>query len=207
VYAAGVVGDDPEPELAALLRARNLDAVADHALTAYGPELYGFLVNHMGGESDASEVFSQLAEDFWRGLPSFGARCSIRTWLYVLARNAAARFWRSPWRRADGGSSRFDGIVADARSRTQPWLRTDIKDKWRALRESLEPDDRALLVLRVDRELDWNDIARVMLGRDDADADELARDAARLRKRYHLLKEELRERARAFGLVGREDGE
>jgi RNA polymerase sigma-70 factor, ECF subfamily len=201
------LGDDPEPELAELLRARDLDAAASCALTSYGPELYGFLVNHMGGEFDASEVFSQVAEDFWRGLPTFGARCSVRTWMYVLARNAAARFWRSPWRRADGGSSRLDGLAADARSRTQPWLRTDVKDKWRALRESLDPDDRALLTLRVDRNLDWNDIARVILGRDDPEAEELARDAARLRKRYHLLKEELRERARAAGLIDQEDGE
>jgi RNA polymerase sigma-70 factor, ECF subfamily len=198
------MGDHDEAELDALLRARDLDAVATRAFTVYGPELHGFLIHLMGGESDAAEVFSQVAEDFWRGLPTFGARCSLRTWMYLLARHAASRFRRSPWRRATGGSSRMDGLVAGARSRTQPWQRTDVKDKWRALRESLDADDRTLLVLRVDRDLDWNDIARVMLSRDDVDEAELGRESARLRKRFHLLKEELRERARAAGLVAEE---
>lgn len=202
MYDAAVLGDEVEAQLGTLLRSGDLEAAASRALESYGPELYGFLINLMGAESDASEVFSQTAEDFWRGLQSFGARCSVRTWLYLLARNAAARFWRAPWQRnARAASSRLDSIVAVARSRTEPWLRTDVKDKWRALRESLHPDDRALLVLRVDRDLDWNDVARVMLSRDDADADELARESARLRKRYHQLKEELRERALAAGLV------
>jgi RNA polymerase sigma-70 factor (ECF subfamily) len=183
-----------------------LDAAASRALEAYGPELYGFLINLMGGEQDASDVFSQTAEDFWRGLSSFESRCSIRTWIYVLARNAAARFRRSPWHRdAHGTDSRLDSLVADARSKTAPWLRTDVKDKWRALRDSLDPDDRALLVLRVDRELDWNDVARVMLSDAGATADEIERESARLRKRFHLLKEELVQRARAAGLVDGDD--
>jgi len=195
------VGDREEAELRALLEARDLAGTATRALALYGPELYGFLINLLGAESDAAEVFAQLAEDLWRGLGTFGGRCSVRTWMYLLARHAAARFRRSPWQRATGNSSRLDSVVAEARSRTQPWLRTDVKDKWRALRESLDPDDRTLLVLRVDRDLDWNDIALVMLSHDEAADAEVRREAARLRKRYHLLKDELRERARAAGLI------
>src|SRR5262249_4986179 len=154
------------------------------------------------GAADAAEVFSQTTEDMWRGLPSFGRRCSVRTWLYVLARHAAARFRRSPWNRGDRtGDARLDALIAVAPSQTQPWLRTEAKDRWHALRESLEPDDRALLVLRVDRDLSWTDVARVILGSDEADAADLERETARLRKRYQLLKDELRERARAAGLV------
>ena len=202
-----MTGEDVEARLRGLVRDGELEAAATCALEAYGPELFGFLIHFMGSEPDASEVFSQTAEDFWRGLPAFAARCSVRTWLYVLARHAASRFWRSPWQRAArAGSSRLDSLVADARSRTQPWLRTDVKDRWRELRESLASDDRALLVLRVDRGLEWNDVARVILGRDDADAGALAGESARLRKRYHELKQELRERARAAGLLDGGDG-
>lgn len=202
-----MTGEDVEARLRGLVGAGELEAAATCALESYGPELFGFLIHFMGSEPDASEVFSQTAEDFWRGLPSFGARCSVRTWLYVLGRHAAARFWRSPWQRAaQTGGARLDSLVAGARTRTQPWLRTDVKDRWRALRESLAPDDRALLVLRVDRGLEWSDVARVILSRDDAAADELGREAARLRKRYHELKQELRERARAAGLLDGDDG-
>ena len=201
-YARTMGGSGDERELEELIDAREFERAATAALRCYGPELYGFLMNLMGGEADAAEVFSQTGEDLWRGLPSFGRRCSVRTWMYLLARHAAARFRRSPWNRGGRTSDeRLDAAVADSRSRTSPWLRTDVKDKWRALRETLDPDDRALLVLRVDRGMGWNEVARVMLDREDAGDAEVAREAARLRKRFQLLKRDLRKRAREAGLI------
>ena len=78
------------------------------------------------------------------------------------------------------------------------WLQTREKDRLRALREALDPDDRTLLVLRVDRDMPWSDVARVFLG-DGARGDEasVARKAAALRKRFERVKAMLRERMRA----------
>jgi RNA polymerase sigma-70 factor (ECF subfamily) len=191
---------DLEAELGTLIRAKQLDRAATRALESYGPELYGFLVSYLGNESDAAEVFSQVGEDLWNGLPSFALGCSVRTWLYLLARHAAARFRRSPWNRRTG-DSRLDGLVELARTRTQPWLRTDVKDRFHALRESLDPDDRSLLVLRVDRKLSWEEVALVTLGVEAPDVTLLARETDRLRKRYQLLKDDLRRRAVELGLV------
>jgi len=75
------------------------------------------------------------------------------------------------------------------------------KDRWRSLRESLAPDDRSLLVLRVDRQLEWNEIARVTLGQEHPDATEVRRESDRLKKRFQLLKQDLRRRAREIGLL------
>ena len=133
-------------------------------------------------------------------MPSFALGCSVRTWLYVLARHAAARFRRSPWNRRTG-DSHLEAVVDLVRTRTQPWLRTDVKDRFRALRDSLDPDDRSLLVLRVDRGLSWEEVARVTLSLEAPDADVLGRETDRLRKRYQLLKDDLRKRAREAGLV------
>jgi RNA polymerase sigma-70 factor (ECF subfamily) len=157
----------------------------------------------MGDSQPASEVFSQTIEDFWRGLAAFDHRCTVRTWLYTLARHAAARYRRSPWNRERTGDTQLEELVAATRSRTSPWQRTDVKDKWRELRDTLDPDDRALLVMRVDRGLEWLDVARVMLdGGTSAPADtELARETVRLRKRFQLLKQQLRSRAKAAGLL------
>ena len=193
---------DVEAELAVYLRAKTFDRAATLALDHYGPELYGFLVHLMTDEHAAAEVYAQASEDLWRGLAGFASQCSVRTWMYVLARHAASRYWRSPWNRCGRGDSVLDELVATARSRTAPWLRTEVKDKWRAVRETLEPDDRTLLVLRVDRGLEWNDVARVTLDSDDPSSAEVQREAARLRKRFQLLKDELRAKAIAAGLVG-----
>lgn len=193
---------DSEAELASLLRERDLDRAATRALEIYGPELYGFLVQLIR-EPDSADVFSQVCEDLWRGLPAFRAQCSVRTWLYVLARHAAERFRRSPWnqRARRTGDSRLDALAEESRSRTQPWLRTEVKDRWHQLRDALDADDRSLLVLRVDRQLAWEDVARVMLGGESPDPGELHRESERLRKRFQRLKQQLRELARDAGLV------
>jgi RNA polymerase sigma-70 factor (ECF subfamily) len=200
------MGEELDADIVVLIRAGALDQAAARALEEYGAELYGFLVSLVGNEAGAAEVFAQVGEDLWKGLPSFAFRCSVRTWLYLLARHAAARFRRSPWnhRGRRTGDSRLDDFVAQTRNHTQPWLRTDVKDRFRAIRESLDPDDRALLILRVDRALPWQDVARVTLGDDAVDEAVLAREVARLTKRFQLLKEELRRRAKDAGLI---DGE
>jgi RNA polymerase sigma-70 factor (ECF subfamily) len=61
-------------------------------------------------------------------------------------------------------------------------------------------------VLRLDRGLEWKELARVMLGAEAGlDEEVLRREAQRLRKRYQLLKEKLVEAGRRHGLVG-DDG-
>ncbi len=197
------MGDGPDAELIPLIRSRAFDRAATRALETYGAEVYGFLVSLAGSESDAAEIFSQLCEDLWKGLPSFAFRSSVRTWLYALARHAAARYRRSPWNKGARrtGDSRLVDFVAQSRSRTQPWLRTDVKDRLAGLRESLDPDDRTLLVLRVDRALSWTDVAHVMLDEHAPDAATLQREVDRLAKRFQLLKEDLRRRAREAGLL------
>ena len=217
--------DDAEIQMESLLRKGALDRVAVLALETYGAELFAFLIKVSGSESDAREIFSQLVEDMWRGLPMFEFRCSIRSWLYTLARHAYARFRRSPWNQAarrlgeghQGGHIEFHAGLAQAthqrgeddlseiaavtRTITQAWRRTGVKDSWRSLRESLAPDDRALIVLRVDRQLEWNAIAHVTLGHESPDADALVREGNRLKKRFQMLKADLRRRAREAGLL------
>jgi RNA polymerase sigma-70 factor (ECF subfamily) len=193
---------NPGSRLMQLLDDRAFDQVATLALEAYGAELYGFLIHTMGSSGEVDEVFAQTVEAFWRGLPRFEARCSVRTWLYLLAKHAAVNHQRSPWngnRRA--GYANLDAVLAKSRSQTAPWKRTDVKDKWRAMRDALTPEDRALLVLRVDRGLHWADIARVTLGDAEPEAAALARETARLRKRFQLLKQQLHAKARAAGLL------
>lgn len=181
-------------EIEDLIRSGQLEPAATLALERYGSEVYGYLVGVVG--ADADDVFSQLAEDLWRGLPNFHLECSVRTWMYLLARHAVARLRRSPWHQRRTGESQLDAFVAQARSRTQPWQRTEVKDRWQKLRESLDEEDRTLLVLRVDRALEWEEVARVTLGEVEPGAAELKRETERLRKRFQLLKDELKGRAK-----------
>jgi RNA polymerase sigma-70 factor (ECF subfamily) len=194
-----------EERIHGLMRTGDLRAAASASVEAYGPEVLGFLVTWLRDANDASEVFSQTCEDLWAGLPRFEGRCSLRTWFYTLARHAASRFHRVPDRdpRRRVPLSEMVEVAERVRSTTLPHLRTEVKDRFAAIRESLPEADRALLVLRVDREMSWNDIARVFSG-EDPSHEGLARVSARLRKRFQLVKEEVRMRAQESGLLPHE---
>ena len=89
------------------------------ALEAYAPEIMGFLMERLRGEDDASEVFSQFALDFWRGLPRFEWRSSLRAWAYALARNLTSIQWGGVEVQRAGGSN------ADYRVLVTPSLTVD----------------------------------------------------------------------------------
>jgi RNA polymerase sigma factor (sigma-70 family) len=197
------MGESIDTEVGELVRGGELDRAATKVLEEYGPELYGFLVNMLNNEGDAGEVFSQAAEDLWKGLGTFRFGCSLRTWIYVLGRHAASRYKRSPWNKGERrrSDSRIQSLANVARSRTQPWLRTEIKDRFAAIRESLDEEDRTLLTLRIDRAMAWEDVARVTLEEDSPEKLKLTRETDRLRKRFQLLKGELRKKAEEAGLL------
>jgi RNA polymerase sigma-70 factor (ECF subfamily) len=165
------------------------------AIRGYGPEIYGFLIAVHRSEQDANDVFAAVAEVIWRGLTRFEWESSLRTWAYAVARNVSRTFRRDEARRARRakhvGTSALEDVAQAVRTETLEFLRTEKRTKLKALREALEPEDRMLLVLRVDRRLEWADIARVL---SDASGprDEIAvaREAARLRKRFSARQRE-----------------
>src|SRR5688572_24414147 len=144
--------------------ARDWQAAATEAVAGYGDEVYGFLVARLRGEDQASEAFAQTCEDLWCGLEQFAWRCSFRTWIYALARHAAARLERSPHEQSGRRItlSKLSEIAERVRSRTQPYLRTEVKDRLAALQAELGADDQTLLILRINRNLEWGEAAIVL---------------------------------------------
>jgi RNA polymerase sigma-70 factor (ECF subfamily) len=83
-------------------------------------------------------------------------------------------------------------VAEEVRTTTLAHLRTDVKSRFARIRETLPREDQELLVLRVDKQLAWDDLARVFC--DEAPSGEaLKRESARLRKRFQSIKDRLRE--------------
>lgn len=120
----------------------------------------------------------------------------MRTWMYKLARSAAAKQVRGGGRKGVP-LSQVSEIAERLSSRTRDWMRTEVKDAFAELRAELAPEDRAL---------EWNEIAEVSTDAE-LDEDERTRAAARLRQRFKTIKEELRRRAIAVGLVDQREGD
>lgn len=183
------------------------DAAATRAIKSYGPEILGFLAMRLRDISEAEEVFAIFCEDLWTALRAFEWRATARVWAYTLARHAADRHRIAAARRRKretlGGA--LQDVVADVRSTTAAHLRTETKSRLSQLREQLPVADQTLLVLRIDKGLSWKELALVMVYEGVAlDEASVTREAARLRKRFQLVKQQLRELARAEGLLDEE---
>ncbi len=177
------------------------DRAATAAIEGYGPEILAYLCAVLRDPDVGADAFSRFCEALWTSLPQFRWSSSLRTWAYVVAQHAASRELRDPHRKKGRRVAISDvpsrALADKIASETRSHLKTAVKDKLAAVRAALEPDDQALLILRVDRQLPWRDVAQVMTpeGEDDS-APALDRRAALLRKRFERLKAELRGKLR-----------
>jgi len=213
---------DPEERIAAALARRDLDAAVTEVVKGYGPQILGYLRAVIRDPEDAAEVFSQFTEDLWKGLSGFRGDCSVRVWAYKIAWHAASRFGRDPYRRrrdrlATSLASRLAQSILSSSNRMLERRSAEVE----RLREHLSPEEQSLLVLRVDRQLSWREVAEVLRAEDDGDggpggggapalASALARmdgpvDEATLRKRFERLKGKLARLARQEGLLAHHD--
>lgn len=183
-----------EAELRRRFEAGDLDGTMSAALEGYGGELYGFLVGLARDPARADDVFGATCERLWRALPKFRWDSSFRVWAYTVARNEFLRSTRETTRAkrhvAVSQIASIQEAIDRARSTTPIYQRTDVKDRFAKAREQLEPDDHMLLGLRLDRQMAWLDIAKILGSGDEA---ALTREAAALRKRFERLKLKLRE--------------
>jgi RNA polymerase sigma-70 factor (ECF subfamily) len=167
------------------------------ALRGLGPQVLGYLEGLVDDPDDARDVFQAFAEELWRWLPTWRGEGSLRAWAYRLAWHAAARFQRGAWRRRRQRmrTTMASRIAASVASESRAGGR---RDRLSRLRPALDPEERTLLVLRLDRELPWEEVALV-LSEEGAPV-----EPAALRKRFERLKDKLARMAREQGLVDEE---
>jgi RNA polymerase sigma-70 factor, ECF subfamily len=179
--------------------AHDYERAAMLVIRALGGDVVRVLHARLRHEQHTAEVFSLFTEDLWLGLPAFAFRCTVRAWVFTLARHAGHRFLDRELRprRAELPLSEAPALAAEAarvRTATMAGLPTDADARLAAMRAELSEEDQLLLTLRVDRELEFAEIACVTLGDPDAPSAAHEREVARLRKRFQLVKERLRAR-------------
>jgi len=166
------------------------------ALRALGPQILGYLEAVLKDPDDARDAFQRFAEELWRWLPTFRGEGSLRAFAYRIAWHAAARLKREPWQRRKERmrttmASRLAASIASQGPRTAAGRR----DRLWQLRAALEPEEQTLLILRLDQEMPWNEVALVLSGK----GEELDPGAAR--KRFERIKAKLARMAKEQGLV------
>ncbi|MBI5069320.1 MAG: sigma-70 family RNA polymerase sigma factor [Deltaproteobacteria bacterium] len=180
-----------EERVTRALRRGDSATAATEVIRGYGPQVLAYLARVLRSAEDAHDAFSFFAEWVWKGLARFEGRSSVRVWAYRVAWTAALRVQEDGWRRRRERfpSSMASRVAAEVLSHGAQAAEREAEALER-LRSALEPEERSLLVLRLDRRLSWKEIAQVM------EAEGRALDEAALRKRFERLKEKLTRLAR-----------
>ncbi len=185
-----------ESRIAEVLARGDHDAAAEEAIRGYGGEILGYLTRVLGSRGEGADAFSYFAEQLWKGMPGYAGRSTVRVWAYQVAWSAAVRVRSEAWgrRRVHLPTSMASKIAGEVLSRTAE-TREQESSRLEALRAQLAPEEQSLLVLRLDRNLSWREVAEVM-AEEGAPIDEAA-----LRKRFERLKAKLARLAADAGLV------
>lgn len=168
--------------IAGLLREQKLDRALQEILSAFGPELRGYLRGTLGSEADGDDVFQEVCAAIWEGLPRFQQHSSVRTWTYAIAHHRTAkklrRFSRRKIVRLDTAQQEgikdpsLTSLIEHERRRQQLTL----------ARECLSPSEREILILRSERGLEFREISAIL---------DVAEESCR--KRFQRAKDHLKE--------------
>jgi len=188
--------EETENRIRALVMAGDVGAAVTGVLRLYGAEVFGFISALIEVAPSAREVYAAVGEVIWVRLPTFGWRCDLRTWTYGIARRAIAAF------RAEHGTP--SNVLFTEAPRpppsSGPFRQKAFRGAVAVLRRKLSPEERELLILRVDRRLSWRSLALTTLG-ETADEADVVKEEERLRASVDVLKEKLAQIAKEHGIL------
>jgi RNA polymerase sigma-70 factor, ECF subfamily len=81
-------------DIAALAASGSVEAFEELALR-FEPRIYGFLCRHVGNAHDAQDLTQETFVRAWRAIMRFDPKRDFATWLFVIARRAAANHFRA----------------------------------------------------------------------------------------------------------------
>ncbi|HKA86044.1 MAG TPA: RNA polymerase sigma factor [Haliangiales bacterium] len=189
--------EDLERRIARLLDEGDRRAAAAEAVRGYRDAVLRYLMQLCQDVDAAQEVFARTCEKLWKGIAGYRRECAMATWLHHLAWNATRDYLREARHRRERRLATTEAakVAAEVRVSTARFLKSAARDRLAKLKQSLDVEDRSLLVLRIERQLSFKQIAEVM--------SEPGRplDEGTVRKRFERLKNRLRRLAEAEGLL------
>lgn len=198
--------EEPETAIRAHVRSGDIRAAADLAIRTFGPGLLGFLRAIAHEDALAGDAFAIASEQMWQALPKFRWEAQLRTWYYQLGRNALHKLRADPRRRRERNLSMelIGSVEVVQRSTTAVHHKSEAQRALAALRETLEPADLELLILRLDRNMSWRQVAETLCD-DERESPEPSQHidarATLLRKRFQRIKAQLRQLATERGIL------
>lgn len=125
------------------------DALFERVAAEYAAPLARLARAHEADPSLQQDLLQEIHLALWRSLPSFGGRCSLRTWVYRVAHNVAATHVLRRRRRVDQhlvGLGEVE-IPADGPEVGNSLDEVRMLARIHAIVQRLKPTDREVIVL------------------------------------------------------------
>jgi len=189
---------DLETRIAGLVDRGDLQQALVVLLEGYGPEVRSYLHALLTDPEAAEDANSVFRVNVWKGLATWRREASARSWAYRVAWNAATRHHRDPWRRRrvrlpESAASRLAQLPVSSTGRSRERKLEELAE----LRAGLAPGEQTLLILKVDRNLSWSEVAAVLA----EEGQPIPLTA--LRKRFERLRRKVARLAAERGLLRR----
>jgi RNA polymerase sigma-70 factor, ECF subfamily len=194
-----------EEEVRDLCQRGEVGQAVERVLQGHGTEVQRVMSGILRDEVRVQDAYSIFCERLLKGLPGFRGEGQLWMWLYRMARNSCLQLLKSPaGREMPVSDSQFPDQAQQERSQTPPWQQAAMKERFRTLRESLQPQERMLLTLRLDQQLSWREVAQQMADSQGPLTEEaLNRRATTLRQQFQRAKARLHALALEDSVLGR----
>lgn len=176
----------------ALCQEARVDEATRVALEYYGPEILGWLIGVVKDETAAEDICQHFSIALWKGLPSFRWESSLRVWAYKIAWHELIRFQKAKEKRKEQqfNTSEISGLAQAVTSLHMVLRKKQEASRLVELRQELPEEMQTLIILRIDREMSFGEIAQVL---------EIEEDTAR--QKFKRAKDKLKELAKKEGLL------
>ncbi len=132
----------------------------------YRDEIYDLCVRVSGSRSEAEDLTQETFIKAYQNLGSFRRDAKMRTWLYRIAINRSISFTRrlKRWRMKRGEEGEIfpdiPELASDSAEQETEWK--DLAEKAHGALKDLSPRQRTAVVLRVIREMSYEEVAESM---------------------------------------------
>ncbi len=166
----------------------------EQLLRRYESAIWRLCYRMTANEEDAADLTQEALVRVWQKLPDFRFRSSFSTWLYRLTTNLCLDFLRSkkrrptvPLEREDDGEPSLPEPRDPAPTPEEAVLASEEQERLQKALAALEPEQRRLLALRVDRELNYAQMAEILSVPEGTVKSRLARAREALRKKLSAV--------------------
>jgi RNA polymerase sigma-70 factor (ECF subfamily) len=185
-----------ENEVGACLREGDIEGAAARVIQGCGPCIRGYLRVCLGEDRLVRDAFSAFSEAVWQRIRRYRGEPRLMIWAHRLAYVAAKERRETSRLRKPAGTRKSRPASRNfSRTRAATLEPIGAAEDAELMRRELTLEEQTLLTLRIDRQLDWEDIAWVLGQRGGAEG------GTQMARRYERLVARLHAAAIARGLI------